>query len=56
MAAQIRVYETNWGRRSGYYASGRLGGTGLLPVGVVDREKNAWVEEPIKVTGKDLQW
>ena len=54
MAAQIRVYETNWGRRSGYYAIGRLGGTGLLRVKVVDREKTAW-EEPIKVTGKDLQ-
>jgi hypothetical protein len=53
---QIRVYETNWGRRSGYYANGRLGGMGLLRVEVVVREKTAWVEEPIKVTGNDLQW
>lgn len=46
------AYETNWGRRSGYYASGRLGGRGLLRV--VGHEKVAWVEEPIKVAGNDL--
>ena len=48
MTAQIRVYETNWGPRSGYYASGRLGGTGLLRVEVVDREKTAWARSLLK--------
>jgi hypothetical protein len=55
VAAPIRVYETSWGRRSGCYGSGLLGGRGLFRVEVV-REKTAWVEETIKVTGKDLLW
>ncbi len=55
MGALIREYERNRGRRSGYYfASGRLGGMGLLRVEVVDREKTAWIEEPIKVRWNDL--
>jgi len=56
LAALIRVYERNRGRRSGYYyASGLLGGRGSLRVDVVVRE-TAWVEELIKVTRKDLLW
>jgi hypothetical protein len=55
-----KMLETNCqrGRRSGHYASGRLWGTRrvLFLVKVVVHEKTVWVEEPIKVTGEDLQW
>lgn len=49
----MRAYETNWGWRSGCYASDQLEGKGFFRV--VDREI-AWIDEPIKVTGNDLLW